>query len=81
MTQVEKLNSLAEGVVFEDTDSYTEKLETLKETYFPSEAKKEEVIAEAVDAEVSDSEEEMSASMQAIVNSLSQSNKPSILGA
>ena len=81
MTQVEKLNSLAEGVVFEDTDSYTEKLETLKETYFPSKAKKEEVIAEAVDAEVSDSEEEMSASMQAIVNSLSQSNKPSILGA
>jgi hypothetical protein len=81
MTQVEKLNSLAEGVVFEDTESYTEKLETLKETYFPSEAKKEEVIAEAVDAEVSDSEEEMSASMQAIVNSLSQSNKPSILGA
>jgi hypothetical protein len=81
MTQVEKLNSLAEGVVFEDTESYTEKLETLKETYFPSEAKKEEVIAEAVDAKVSDSEEEMSASMQAIVNSLSKSTDTSIFGA
>jgi len=80
MTQVEKLDSLAEGVVFEDSESYTEKLETLKETYFPSEAKKEEVIAESK-ITASDSEEEMSASMQAIVNSLSKSTDTSILGA
>jgi hypothetical protein len=80
MTQVEKLSSLAEGVVFEDAESYTEKLETLKETYFPSEAKKEEVIAEGK-TEVKADEEEMSASMRAIVDSLSQSKETSVLGA
>jgi hypothetical protein len=80
MTQVEKLASLAEGVVFEDKESYTEKLETLKEAYFPSDEKKEEVIAEGK-TEVSDSEEEMSESMKRIMYSLSQSKESSILGA
>jgi hypothetical protein len=80
MTQVEKLSSLAEGVVFEDTDSYTEKLVTLKETYFPSEEKKEEVIAEGK-TEVKADEEEMSESMKRIIASLSQSKETSVLGA
>ena len=79
MTQVEKLTSLAEGVVFEDAESYTEKLETLKEAYFPTEEKKEEVIAEGK-TEVKDSEE-MSESMKRIVSSLSSSKEASILGA
>lgn len=79
MTQVEKLSSLAEGVVFEDRESYNEKLETLKETYFPSEEKKEEVIAEGK-TKVNDSEE-MSDSMKAIVASLSASRNTSIFGA
>jgi hypothetical protein len=79
MTQVEKLASLAEGVVFEDVESYTEKLETLKEAYFPSDEKKEEVIAEGK-TEVKDSEE-MSESMKRIMNSLSSSKEASILGA
>jgi hypothetical protein len=80
MTQVEKLSSLAEGVVFEDAESYTEKLETLKETYFPSEAKKEEVIAEGK-TEVKTDDEEMTASMRAIVDSLSTPRNTSIFGA
>ena len=33
-TQKEKLASLAEGVEFESEESYKEKLETLKESYF-----------------------------------------------
>ena len=35
-TQKEKLASLAEGVEFESDESYREKLETLKESYFPA---------------------------------------------
>ena len=35
-TQKDKLASLAEGVEFESEDQYREKLETLKESYFPS---------------------------------------------
>ena len=80
MTQVEKLNSLAEGVVFEDTESYTEKLETLKEAYFPTEEKKEEVIAEGK-TEVKTDDEEMSDSMKRIMASLSNSQDTSIFGA
>jgi len=35
-TQKEKLASLAESVEFESEEEYREKLETLKESYFPS---------------------------------------------
>jgi exonuclease VII large subunit len=35
-TQKEKLASLAESVEFESEEEYREKLETLKEAYFPS---------------------------------------------
>ena len=80
MTQVEKLKGLAEGVVYEDQETYTEKLETLKETYFPSEAKKDEVIAEG-QPEVKTNDEDMSDSMRKVVASLSQSSNTSIFGA
>jgi len=80
MTQVEKLKALAEGVVYEDQETYTEKLETLKETYFPSEAKKDEVIAEG-QPEVKTNDEDMSDSMRKVVASLSQSSNKSIFGA
>jgi hypothetical protein len=36
-SQIVKLQSLAEGVEFESEEQYADKLETLKETYFPSE--------------------------------------------
>ena len=73
-SQAIKLKSLAEGVDFETADSYVEKLETLKENYFP----KEEVITEDVDddepLEIDDDvksvDPEMSAYMNAITNSI-----------
>ena len=39
-TQVEKIKSLAEGVEFSTEDEYKTKLETIRENYFPSGAKK-----------------------------------------
>ena len=45
-TEIEKFKSLTEDVDFEDEDSYKEKLETLKENYFP---KQKAVVAETVD--------------------------------
>ena len=45
-TEIEKFKSLTEDVDFEDEASYKEKLETLKENYFP---KQKTVVAETVD--------------------------------
>ena len=45
-TEIEKFKSLTEDVDFADEDSYREKLETLKENYFP---KQKTVVAETVD--------------------------------
>ena len=42
-TQVEKLKSLAEGVDFSTEEEFVEKIETLRENYFPSGVKKAEV--------------------------------------
>lgn len=39
-TQVEKIKSLAESVVFSTEEEYQEKLETIRENYFPSNVKK-----------------------------------------
>jgi len=77
-SQAAKLQSLAEGVAFDDADSYTSKLETLKESYFP----KEEVINEEVvideDEPLELSEEATPASnpsMNAYLNAISKSIK------
>lgn len=40
VTQAEKIKSLAEGVEFSTEDEYKEKLETIRENYFPSGVKK-----------------------------------------
>lgn len=40
VTQVEKIKSLAEGVEFSTEEEYKEKLETIRENYFPSGVKK-----------------------------------------
>ena len=50
-TQVEKIKSLAESVEFSGEDEYKEKLETIRENYFPSGAKKatEEQLHEQVE--------------------------------
>ena len=39
-TQVEKIKALAEGVEFSTEEEFTEKLETIRENYFPSGVKK-----------------------------------------
>jgi len=57
LSQKEKLASLAENVEFDSEDTYREKLETLRESYFPANAgtqrDKSENISESSDAEVS----------------------------
>jgi len=67
--QKDKLASLAEGVEFESEESYKEKLETLKESYFKSSPKRSEseVLTESTDQEVSES---MAAYMQVLSRSV-----------
>jgi hypothetical protein len=79
-TQKAKMKSLAEGVEFDDVVTYAEKLNTLKETYFPSESEKEEVVAEE-GANGHSSEEVMTDAMKKVMASLSQTRESSILGA
>jgi len=74
-TQKEKLASLAESVEFESEESYREKLETLKESYFPSKgvspSAKKENISEGVDS----SPESVQGSMAAYLKTLSTFSK------
>jgi len=73
-TQKEKLASLAESVEFESEAKYREKLETLKESYFPSKsspAVKSESLSEGVDS----SEAVASGSMAHYLKTLSSLNK------
>ena len=53
-TQKEKLASLAEGVEFESEESYREKLETLKESYFTSKTTSQSSQAESLSEGVDD---------------------------
>ena len=71
-TQKEKLASLSQSVEFESEESYREKLETLRESYFSSKAKspaaKSDTISEGVDsADATD----VSGSMNAYLKTLS----------
>ena len=72
-TQKEKLASLAEGVEFESEDQYREKVETLKESYFPakgtSSTAKTETLSEGVDNQGAES---VSNSMAAYLQTLSR---------
>ena len=49
-TETEKLASLAEGIVYDDVDQYSEKLSILKESYFEG-SEDEEVVLEAEEIE------------------------------
>ena len=73
-TQKEKLASLSESVEFESEESYREKLETLKESYFSSKApsSKSETLSEGVD---SADAPDVSNSMSAYLKSLSAFKK------
>jgi AcrR family transcriptional regulator len=74
-TQKDKLASLAESVEFESEEEYREKLETLKEAYFPSRAvspsAKTETLSESVDV----APEHVSDSMSAYLKTLSAFGK------
>ena len=73
-TQKEKLASLAESVEFESETKYREKLETLKESYFPTKttpAVKSESLSEGVDS----SEAVASGSMAHYLKTLQSLNK------
>ena len=77
-TQKDKLATLAENVEFESETDYREKLETLKESYFPSKPSAPKSISENLSEEVSTDEvisEEVNPRMQAYLNTLSRAAK------
>ena len=77
-TQKEKLASLAESVEFESDTEYREKLETLKESYFPSKTSAPKNTSENLSEEVSTDEviqEDTTPRMQAYLDVLSRAVK------
>ena len=71
-TQKEKLATLAESVEFESEEEYREKLETLKESYFPTKGgpvAKTETLSEGVD---NSGTESVTGNMAAYLNTLSR---------
>jgi hypothetical protein len=76
-SQVVKIKSLAEGVEFESDEDYKEKLETIKENYFPQEEISEEdtsVDAEPVELE-EETEVQIDPEMKAYMDAISRSIK------
>ena len=65
-TQKEKLASLAEGVEFESEESYKEKLETLKESYFKTAPKRSDSEVLNEEAAAPATTDAMSAYIQAL---------------
>ncbi len=74
-TQKDKLASLAESVEFESEEEYREKLETLKESYFPSRVASPSTKADTLSEGVSSDYESHSPSMAAYLKSLSAFSK------
>ena len=74
-TQKDKLASLAESVEFESEEEYREKLETLKESYFPSKSKSPNAKSESLSEQVDSSPESVSGSMAAYLKTLSAFSK------
>jgi hypothetical protein len=69
-TQVEKIKSLAESVEFSTEEEYKEKLETIRENYFPSGVKKADV--EQLHEQVEESTEDKKAVYDPFVAAVSQ---------
>lgn len=69
-TQKEKLSSLSEGVEFTDEKTYREKIETIKENYFPKTQ-----IAESAEASDPVIEQEVPAHMKAYVQAIARYSK------
>jgi len=74
-TQKDKLASLAESVEFESDEEYREKLETLREAYFPSKTSAPKAKSESLSEQVDSSPEEISGSMSVYLNTLSKFSK------
>ena len=70
-TQKEKLASLAESVEFDSEEEYREKLETLKESYFPHKGAAPTNKTETLSEGVASAPEEISGSMAQYVKTLS----------
>jgi small-conductance mechanosensitive channel len=73
-TQKEKLASLAESVEFESEEEYREKLEMLKESYFPA-GKSPSAKTESLSEQVDSSPESMTGTMAAYLKTLSAFSK------
>ena len=71
-TQVEKLTSLAESVDFENEKAFSQKVATLKESYFSKTKTAESIITEETDTS---DEVEVSPMMEQYINALRKSNK------
>jgi hypothetical protein len=74
-TQKDKLASLAESVEFESESEYREKLETLKEAYFPSKVGSPKARTENLSEGVDSAPESYSGNMAAYLKTLSAFSK------
>ena len=74
-TQKDKLASLAESVEFESEEEYREKLETLKESYFPSRTASPSARTETLSEGLEASPESISGSMATYLKTLSAFSK------
>jgi hypothetical protein len=74
-TQKEKLASLAESVEFESEEEYREKMETLKEAYFPSKVSAPRAKTESLSEQVDNAPENISGSMATYLKTLSAFSK------
>jgi hypothetical protein len=77
-SQAIKLASLAEGVEFEDAETYAEKLETIKENYFGEEVELSEEVnmdEEIVEVEEESTEATVAPEMSAYMNAIAKSIK------
>ena len=74
-TQKDKLASLAESVEFESEEEYREKLETLREAYFPSRGVSPKARTESLSEGVDSSPESISGSMANYLKTLSAFSK------
>jgi len=74
-TQKDKLASLSESVEFESEEEYREKLETLKEAYFPSKVSAPKARTETLSEGVDNAHEAISGSMATYLRTLSAFSK------
>jgi hypothetical protein len=74
-TQKDKLASLSESVEFESEEEYREKLETLKEAYFPSKVSAPKARTETLSEGVGNAHEAISGSMATYLRTLSAFSK------